>query len=252
MSLPPSAPRKHLHTRLVRFDGYHREDGLWDIEATLTDTKAYMFRSGDKGALPPGTPIHAMVIRLTLDDALTIQAIATDMPSTPHGECGQAADPMQKMVGHTIGPGWRVTIEKNLGSIKGCTHLRELLFNMATAAYQTIPGYRAQLRREAGLPEHSTDEPPFSGQVPGLGLRWPRRVAPLSAVRGLAAAASGWRAIRHRVEPPADLGSVPISPLLLLRDIRCQSVDGEVKGVSPIPCMHRRNIMRHTSYRAWG
>ena len=64
-------------------------------------------------------------------------AIATGMPSTPHGECGQAADPMQKMVGHTIGPGWRVTIEKNLGGVKGCTHLRELLFNMATAAFQS-------------------------------------------------------------------------------------------------------------------
>jgi hypothetical protein len=160
-SLPPSAPRKHLHTRQVRFDGFHREDGLWDIEATLTDTKAYVWRSADKGALPPGTPIHDMVIRVTLDDTLTIKAIATGMPSTPHGECGQAADPMQKMVGHTIGPGWRITIEKNLGGVKGCTHLRELLFNMATAAYQTIPGYRAQLRREAGLPERSNAEPPF-------------------------------------------------------------------------------------------
>lgn len=161
VSLPPSSPRKHLHTRQVRFDGYHREDGLWDIEASLTDTKAYVWRSADKGALPPGTPIHDMVIRLTLDDHLTIQAIATAMPGTPHGECIQANDPMQVMVGHTIGPGWRMTIEKNLGGVKGCTHLRELLFNMATAAYQTIPGYRAQLRREAGLPERSTDQPPF-------------------------------------------------------------------------------------------
>ncbi|MCB2029356.1 MAG: DUF2889 domain-containing protein, partial [Rhodoferax sp.] len=58
------------------------EDGLWDIEATLTDTKAYTWRSADKGDLPPGTPIHDMVIRLTLDDSLTIKAIATGMPST--------------------------------------------------------------------------------------------------------------------------------------------------------------------------
>lgn len=161
VSFPPSSPRKHLHTRQVRFDGYHRDDGLWDIEATLTDAKAYVWRSADKGELPPGTPIHDMVIRLTLDDALTIKAIATAMPGTPHGECSQANDPMQIMVGQTIGAGWRMTIEKNLGGIKGCTHLRELLFNMATAAYQTIPGYRAQLRREAGLPAHNSDQPPF-------------------------------------------------------------------------------------------
>ncbi len=160
-AIPPAAPRKHLHTRQVRFDGYLREDGLWDIEATLCDTKSHSWRSTDRGPLPAGTPIHDMFIRLTLDDALTIRAVATGMPSAPHGECIQAADPMQKMVGHRIGPGWRGTIDKHLGGVKGCTHLRELLFNMATAAYQTIPGHRAQLRREAGLPEGDGDQPPF-------------------------------------------------------------------------------------------
>lgn len=160
-SLPPASPRKHLHVRQVRFDGYHRDDGLWDIEATLRDTKAHAISMHDKGVLAAGEPVHDMAIRLTLDDTLTIRAIATSMAATPHGECNQAADPMQKMVGHTIGPGWRVTIEKNLGGVKGCTHLRELLFNMATAAYQTIPGHRARLLREAGLPEQEDGQPPY-------------------------------------------------------------------------------------------
>jgi hypothetical protein len=159
--LPPAAPRTHLHTRQVRFDGYHREDGLWDIEATLIDTKAYVWRSPEKGDQPPGTPIHDMVIRVTLDDAMTIQAIDTTMPGTPHGECSQAQDPMQKMVGQTIGPGWRLKIDKAIGGIKGCTHLRELLFNMATAAYQTISPYRARLRSESDLPPATDGQPPF-------------------------------------------------------------------------------------------
>ena len=202
-SLPPSAPRKHLHTRQVRFDGYHREDGLWDIEATLTDTKAYVWHSADKGALPAGTPLHDMVIRLTLDDKLTIKAIATAMPGTPHGECIQANDPMQVMVGHTIGPGWRMTIEKNLGGIKGCTHLRELLFNMATAAYQTIPGYRAQLRREAGLPERDTDQPPFYlGKCLGWDFDGPAVLRHYPQFVGLAAAqADGARYVIGLIAP---------------------------------------------------
>ncbi|MBP6677177.1 MAG: DUF2889 domain-containing protein, partial [Vitreoscilla sp.] len=29
--------------------------------------------------------------------------------------------------------------ETHLGGVQGCAHLRELLFNMATAAYQTLP-----------------------------------------------------------------------------------------------------------------
>lgn len=161
MSLPLPAPRKHLHTRKVQFEGFHREDGLWDIEAHLTDQKAYVWRSADKGDLPPGTAVHDMWIRITLDDNLTVRAIAASMDSTPFAECPRAEDPMQKMVGHTMGPGWRITIEKALGGVRGCTHLRELLFNMATAAYQTIPGYRSQLRREAGLPASDSDQPPY-------------------------------------------------------------------------------------------
>ena len=58
---------------------------------------------------------------------------------------------MQQMIGVTMGPGWRQAIERALGGVRGCTHLRELLFNMATAAYQTIPAYRHRLRRHARL-----------------------------------------------------------------------------------------------------
>jgi hypothetical protein len=41
MPLPAPQARSHLHTRAVVFRGYHREDGLWDIEAALIDTKTY-------------------------------------------------------------------------------------------------------------------------------------------------------------------------------------------------------------------
>ena len=33
---------------------------------------------------------------------------------------------------------WRKAIEQHLGGIEGCAHLRELLFNMATAGFQTM------------------------------------------------------------------------------------------------------------------
>ncbi len=45
---------------------------------------------------------------------------------------------MQRMVGVRMGPGWRQAIDAALGNDLGCTHLREMLFNMATAAYQTM------------------------------------------------------------------------------------------------------------------
>ena len=161
MSLPAAQPRTHLHTRAVVYRGYHREDGLWDIEAELSDSKTYTLERTERGEMPPGTPIHGMAIRVTVDDTLTIREITPAMDFTPFGECLQGEDPMQGMLGATMGPGWRQAIERSLGGTRGCTHLRELLFNMATAAYQTIPAYRERLRREAGVEQPPSAEPPY-------------------------------------------------------------------------------------------
>ena len=46
---------------------------------------------------------------------------------------------MDMLIGEKLGKGWRKTINNHLGGIKGCTHLRELLANMATAAFLSIP-----------------------------------------------------------------------------------------------------------------
>ena len=161
MPLPLPQARTHLHTRAVVYRGYHREDGLWDIEAEMTDTKTYPLDRSERGDMPPGTPIHGMAIRATVDDQMTIREIATSSDHTPFDECQQGVGPMQQMVGVTMGPGWRQAIEKALGGIRGCTHLRELLFNMATAAYQTVPVYRERLRKQSGTPEVEGAGPPF-------------------------------------------------------------------------------------------
>lgn len=161
MPLPEPAPRRHLHTRAVSYRGFLREDGLWDIEGELSDTKTYGFQRSDGTDMPPGRPIHHMSIRVTVDESMTIRAIAVAMDHTPFGECLQGEDPMQRMVGARLGPGWRQSIEKALGGVRGCTHLRELLFNMATAAYQTIFPWRERERRLAGQASEAVTEPPY-------------------------------------------------------------------------------------------
>jgi hypothetical protein len=155
-----AVPRTHVHTRSVEYRGYRREDGLWDIEAELTDRKTYTHRTPDRGTLEAGTPVHGMAIRLTVDDAMKITDIAVRMAAAPFPECQQAKPPMSRLIGHTLGRGWRSAIEHALGKTQGCAHLRELLFNMATAAYQTIPHYRNHLRRLAGLPPPVLKRPP--------------------------------------------------------------------------------------------
>ena len=56
-------------------------------------------------------------------------------------------------------------INEHIGGTEGCTHLRELLFNMATAAYQTLPAGQWQRRELAGQPHpEMTQAPYFLGQ----------------------------------------------------------------------------------------
>ncbi len=138
MPLPQPVDRELQHTRQVTFKGFKRADGLWDIEGQMTDIKTYPFEL-DRGTLNAGEPIHNMSIRLTLDDSLTVKDIAVSMDDIPHGECPKAQAPMDKMIGCSIMSGWRKSIDLNLGGVHGCTHLRELLYTMATAAIQTIP-----------------------------------------------------------------------------------------------------------------
>jgi hypothetical protein len=159
-SLGAPAPRKHVHTRTAEYRGYWREDGLWDIEAQLTDSKTYPHARPDGGVLEAGEPVHAMVIRLTVDDEMKIINVAVGMPATPFPECQHAKPPLERLIGCTLSRGWRKAIEEALGGLASCAHLRELLFNMATVGYQTIPIYKRHLREWAGEPEPVLKRPP--------------------------------------------------------------------------------------------
>jgi hypothetical protein len=141
LPLPAPSPRQHLHNRVVNYRGYQREDGGWDIDAEMRDSKTHDTEIVGEGLKPAGEAIHHMAIRMTLDRQLVVQAIAVAMDGIPHANCIQAETSLQKMVGVQVGGGWRKTIEQRVGGVQGCTHLRELLFNMATVTFQTChPG----------------------------------------------------------------------------------------------------------------
>ena len=140
MPLPPSAQRKPVpnHMRDVKYRGYVRDDGMWDVEAELVDQKTYDIELEGNRKVPAGKPIHHMWIRLTVDADMVVHGIEAVMDDHPLGHCPEATRSMQKMVGCCIARGWRRAIADNLGGVVGCTHLRELLFNMATPAFHTV------------------------------------------------------------------------------------------------------------------
>ncbi len=160
MSLPTPAPRRHFHTRRIVCEGFLRDDGLWDIEGRIVDTKTYGYDEPDRGHRAPGDPVHDMAVRLTLDAQMEVRAIEVDMAATPYGVCASAAPAYQGLVGKRIGLGWRRAVNECVGGTRGCTHVRELLFPMATVAFQTIGGWR----------EQSTGDDRFD-DMPGAGER---------------------------------------------------------------------------------
>ena len=74
MPLSKAAPRKHIHTREIKCDAYQRDDGLWDIDGIITDTKSYTFDNLDREGVAAGEPVHRMRVRMTINEDLEVQA----------------------------------------------------------------------------------------------------------------------------------------------------------------------------------
>ena len=163
MPLSPPAPRTLQSIRRVHYQGFERTDGLWDIEGELHDSRAHDTPSRlEGGTRHAGEPIHHMWLRVTVDTTLTVRAIESAMDAHPLGGCTEAQRVLQRMVGCSMARGWRKSIQQHLGSEASCTHLRELLFNLATAAFQSM--YQVAFNRPEGEP------PRHLGQCTGWAL----------------------------------------------------------------------------------
>ncbi len=138
MKLPPPAQRRPKYKRSIVCEGFEREDGLWDIEARLIDTKAVRYREPFRGVREPGEHVHDMALRLTIDNDKVVRGVEAAMLDVPYVPCESALPAYQALIGKKIGKGWRRAVQDSVGGVKGCTHLCELLFPMATVAYQTL------------------------------------------------------------------------------------------------------------------
>lgn len=141
MALSKAHNRKPIHYRNIQCNGYLRDDGLWDIEAHLTDDKGYPFSTLQRGVLQPGELVHELRMRLTLDNHLVIKDVEAAMPITPFIVCSQIEDNYKRLIGLQIGHGWMQKAKELVGGVEGCSHLLELLRPMATTAIQTIYPY---------------------------------------------------------------------------------------------------------------
>ena len=162
MKLSDPAPRRHLHTRTIACQGYERDDGLFDIEARIIDTKTYAVDEPYRGRREAGMHVHDMELRLTIDREMTVRAIDVATRDAPYDPCYTVAPAYKKLVGAKIGGGWRRAVNDAVGGTKGCTHLRELLMPVATVAFQTLGSWPkgGKVATEAE-PDHARKKPYF-------------------------------------------------------------------------------------------
>ena len=152
MPLSEPAPRERMHCRDIRIEGYRRGDGLWDIEAHMTDSKSYAFDNAYRGRIGPGEPLHDMWLRMTLDEELVVQSLEASTEAGPFEACPAITPNYARMAGVKVGPGWSRAIKERLGGVEGCTHLREVLGAMATVAFQTLYPVLARKTPKDGKP----------------------------------------------------------------------------------------------------
>ena len=142
--LEPTAAREALHSRSIEIRGYKREDGLYDIEGHLVDTKPYDFKLA-AGVRPAGEAIHGMWLRITVDRNLHIVDAAAAMDAMPYvGYCSDIVPAYRKLIGLAIRAGYHQRVKELFAGVRGCTHVSELASALATAAYQTMAGQRLQ------------------------------------------------------------------------------------------------------------
>ena len=141
MPLPPTVEREEMHLRRIEMRGYRRSDGLYDIEARLTDTKRHAFQR-DEVVIVPGVPLHDMWLRLVVDDDLLVHDAVAVTDASPHRICPEATAALLRVKGLRIAAGWRRAINERFAGAQGCTHLTELLGPLATTAFQTLTAVR--------------------------------------------------------------------------------------------------------------
>ncbi|UVE19605.1 DUF2889 domain-containing protein [Pseudomonas sp. LS44] len=144
-----SPGRKLLHTRQVVCTGYLRDDGLFDIEGRLLDTKGidtqFLY-----GTIAAGGVLHQMRLVMTLDERMLIQHIEAHSEHAPTPVCPHISSAYAALKGLRIGPGFKKRAAELVGGLKGCTHLTEMLGPMATTAVQTMaPVIQKRLRERA-------------------------------------------------------------------------------------------------------
>ena len=98
-----------------------------------------------------------MWARVTIDRHFVIHAIEVRTVGMPYpGACDRIEPDYGKLVGANLVQGFRKRLHDDIGGVRGCTHVTELLGSLPTAAVQTFAGPSPRERAAMRSPSSST------------------------------------------------------------------------------------------------
>ena len=169
MPLSPPVSRQLRHRRAIRMEAFEREDGLWDIEACLTDEKPRDVKLA-AGVRPQGLPIHELWLRITIDRTFTIVDAEAASEWAPYASlCAASNAAYRALIGLNLVQNFRRESSRLLAGTTGCTHITELCAVLPTAAIQAFAGevWNTEKGGAPGKPAGSSaDKEADSGKPP--------------------------------------------------------------------------------------
>lgn len=158
MPLKPPALRRKIHNRVIDMQAWAREDGLFDVEARLVDTKPFAYpRFSNPGLWPADAPIHDLSVRLSVDADMFVREVDVSTDTTPYPVCTGAARTLDVLVGERIARGWSKRVKELLHGAASCTHLMEMLIPMGTTALQGIRTLKNEAKMNPADHVHKVD-----------------------------------------------------------------------------------------------
>lgn len=150
------AERRLLHRRAIDVQVFARQDGCFDVEASLQDTKPRDFPVAG-GMRSASDPLHAMRLLLCIDAKANIIEARSETHWMPYpGACDQHGEAYGRLVGLNLFKGFRQGVKERLGGTRGCTHITELCQVLPTAVVQAFVGVVIDPRGS-----HEDTTPPF-------------------------------------------------------------------------------------------
>ena len=157
--IEPDDSMELVHTRQITCRGYRRRDGLYQIEATVFDQKGQTVPFKSRPDVRPGERIHDFRLCVVIDDDFQIRDVEAKTLAAPWPVCDDIVVDYRKLIGLRIGPGFNRAVRDLLGGTLGCTHLTDLLGQVANTYMQTsFPDRLARQRRISDDPRQWPDK----------------------------------------------------------------------------------------------